>query len=304
MNPSRETKFSGTHGDRVIPVFIFPVQLTTSMIDNLTRLVHAVYRRLLSQVLSALKILGRGNFFDDLCEWSYMSEPTIQASFHQFCKYFAEEFYEEHIFLPTGTMQTKVMEDFHKVEFTGAVGSTDVTHIRWDCCVYSLVRSYTGKEGFPTIAYQVTVDHSGRALAVTRGFAGAHNDKTIIRYDDAVQQIRKNATYTERVFHLRGKDGELIDCKGNYLIVDNGYHKVRSLRSLRHQGCCRFAEILCFPFSVRTVSVRFSFYALALFWIWLCICRLSFGGGSSCCGVSFLSPCALLITVPVYNQIP
>ncbi|CAN0390838.1 unnamed protein product, partial [Ascophyllum nodosum] len=143
-----------------------------------------------------------------------MSEPTIQASFHQFCKYFAEEFYEEHIFLPTGTMQTKVMEDFHKVGFTGAVGSTDVTHIRWDCCVYSLVRSYTGKEGFPTIAYQVTVDHSGRALAVTRGFAGAHNDKTIIRYDDAVQQIRKNATYTERVFQLRGKDGELIDCKG------------------------------------------------------------------------------------------
>ena len=144
--------------------------------------VQAVYRRLLSQALSALKILGRGNFFDDLCECSYMSESTIQASFHQFCKYFAEEFYEEHIFLPTGSMQTKVMEDFHKVGFTGAVGSTDVTHIRWDCCVYSLVRSYTGKDGFPTIAYQVTVDHSGRVLAVTRGFAGAHNDKTIICY--------------------------------------------------------------------------------------------------------------------------
>ena len=66
-------------------------------------------RRLLSQVLSALNIVGRENFLDDLCEWSYMSESTIQASFHQFCKYFAEEFYEEHIFLPTGAMQTKVV---------------------------------------------------------------------------------------------------------------------------------------------------------------------------------------------------
>ena len=39
-NPSRETKFSGTHGDRGI--FIFPVQLTTSRIGNLTRLIHTL----------------------------------------------------------------------------------------------------------------------------------------------------------------------------------------------------------------------------------------------------------------------
>ena len=40
MNPSRETKFSGTHGDR--GMFIFPVQLTTSRIGNLTRLIHTL----------------------------------------------------------------------------------------------------------------------------------------------------------------------------------------------------------------------------------------------------------------------
>ena len=36
-NSLRETKFSGANGDREI--FIFPVQLTTSMIGNLTRLI-------------------------------------------------------------------------------------------------------------------------------------------------------------------------------------------------------------------------------------------------------------------------
>ena len=36
-NPSRETKFSGANGGRKI--FIFPVQLTTSRIGNLTRLI-------------------------------------------------------------------------------------------------------------------------------------------------------------------------------------------------------------------------------------------------------------------------
>ena len=40
LNPSRETKFSGTHGDRRI--FISPVQLTTSRIGNLTRLIHTL----------------------------------------------------------------------------------------------------------------------------------------------------------------------------------------------------------------------------------------------------------------------
>ena len=40
LNPSRETKFSGTYGDRGI--FSFPVQLTTSRIGNLTRLIHTL----------------------------------------------------------------------------------------------------------------------------------------------------------------------------------------------------------------------------------------------------------------------
>ena len=40
-NPSRETKFSGANGDREIVIF-FPVQLTTSRIGNLTRLIHTL----------------------------------------------------------------------------------------------------------------------------------------------------------------------------------------------------------------------------------------------------------------------
>ena len=40
LNPSRETKFSGTYGDRGI--LIFPVQLTMSRITNLTRLIHTL----------------------------------------------------------------------------------------------------------------------------------------------------------------------------------------------------------------------------------------------------------------------
>ena len=41
-NPSRETKFSGANADR--NVFIFPVQLTTCRIGNLTGLIHTLAR--------------------------------------------------------------------------------------------------------------------------------------------------------------------------------------------------------------------------------------------------------------------
>ena len=40
LNPSREIKFSGANADREI--FIFPVQLTTCRIGNLTRLIHTL----------------------------------------------------------------------------------------------------------------------------------------------------------------------------------------------------------------------------------------------------------------------
>ena len=39
-NPSRETEFSGVNAYREI--FIFPVQLTTSRIGNLSRLIHTL----------------------------------------------------------------------------------------------------------------------------------------------------------------------------------------------------------------------------------------------------------------------
>ena len=58
LNPSRETKFSGTHGDRGI--LIFPVQLTTSRIGNLTRLIHTLLYRRYFQHAHFIPIVGVG----------------------------------------------------------------------------------------------------------------------------------------------------------------------------------------------------------------------------------------------------
>ncbi|CAN0184692.1 unnamed protein product [Pylaiella littoralis] len=158
-----------------------------------------------------------------------MSKPMAAATFHKFCKNFAKEMFEEHIYLPTGTYQDEVMDCYRKLGFTGAIGSTDVTHVGWGMCPFTLGRSCTSKEGFPTLAFEVTVDHAGRAIGVTQGFTGATNDKTIVRYDAAVQTIRNNKVYKDREHKLRKADGTEFTRKGCYLIVDNGYHEVSVL---------------------------------------------------------------------------
>ena len=181
------------------------------------------------QVLTALQILGRGNSLDDTSQLSLISEATVYTCFHVFCKHFAEELYDDHIQLPTGAAHDKVMAEYDKVGLTGAIGSTDVVHVKWDGCPFPLQGSHTGEKGYPTIAYQATVDHTGRVLSVTKGFPGAQNDKTIIRYDAAVQRVREDTRYKDRTFHVRCEEGRLVECRGNYVLVGSGYHEVRFL---------------------------------------------------------------------------
>ena len=176
---------------------------------------------LLLKIMACLTILGRGNCFRSIYNLSWMSSAVVQGTFHQFCERFSTELYDEHISLPSpedGELD-RVMDEYDKLGFTGAMGSTDVTHIGWSRCPYN-------QEGQPTIAYQVTVSHSGRVLAVTEGFTGSTNDKTIICGDAAVDMIRNDSRYAEKEFQVYNEDGTTRTLKGCYLLVDNGYHKV------------------------------------------------------------------------------
>ena len=67
LDSSRGTKFSGTHGDREI--FIFPVQLTTSRIGNLTRLIHT----LLYVMTIHTYLCVHTSPWEDQCEWHRMT---------------------------------------------------------------------------------------------------------------------------------------------------------------------------------------------------------------------------------------
>lgn len=123
------------------------------------------------------------------------------------------------------------MGQYDQLGFTGAMGSMDVTHVHWGRATASHSQLFTGKEGFPTVAYEAIVDHTGRVMACTKGNPGSQNDKTIVRLDSAVTTIRKDKKYIDVEYQLLSEDGtptgKETTYKGTYLLVDGGYHMVR-----------------------------------------------------------------------------
>ena len=182
------------------------------------------------KVLGVLRVLGRATCFDGITELSGIAESTMCTFFHRFTKWFREDIYPCFVYAP------KTLDDLAEVQtpyallgLPGCIGSMDVVHIAWCMCPSYLMNLAKGKEGIPTIAYNVICDHAGRALAVLAGAYGAFNDKTIVRNDDVVHAIRTDPFFTQMAYEVRtggGNDGGGVEMeKGAYLIIDGGYHK-------------------------------------------------------------------------------
>ena len=120
---------------------------------------------------------------------------------------------------------------YRRIGLPGCAGSTDCVHIGWDRCPAELRSVCVGKEGFPTVSYEVTVDHNKKIIALTpSGFFGSINDKTIVRFDGYVRDIRHGQVVADLEFTLVNESGAEFIEKGLYLIVDGGYHRWRCLQ--------------------------------------------------------------------------
>ena len=84
----------------------------------------------------------------------------------------------------------------------------------------------TGKEGYLTIAYEITCSHDGKILYCTRGFYGSQNDKSIIRFDGLISKLRAGS-HKHVSFELYESDGSKRRIYDPYVLVDGGYHRWR-----------------------------------------------------------------------------
>ena len=105
----------------------------------------------------SLRILGRDNDCDTISEMSMMGESTINNIFKQFVKGFADMYYTDFIKFPEGQELSRVMEVYRMLGLPGACGSMDGTHVKWAVCPKYLHHACKGKEGYPTLAWLISV---------------------------------------------------------------------------------------------------------------------------------------------------
>ncbi len=125
--------------------------------------------------------------------------------------------------MPTGDKMIEVMNTYKLLGFNGCVGSMDCTHIYcWNKCPKELLNFCVGKEGKPTVSFQCVVDHEKKVQMCSPAFCGVTNDKLIFKTVAETLQII-NGKLEDVTFTLYDANGQLVYCKGVYLIVDCGY---------------------------------------------------------------------------------
>ena len=179
------------------------------------------------KILGTLYWLGEGCTFRTIHN---LSGRTLSAySFCKFAKKFchkmAQSMIEESIKIPATVQELqRISAVYHRMGFPGACGSTDGVQIPWEGCPFAYRISFTGKEGYPTLGFNVTVAHDMQILHVVATFAGRFNDKTKILHDEYVDRLR-SGFYDGFKYHMFDAHGERVECDVPYVICDNGYHR-------------------------------------------------------------------------------
>ncbi len=177
-------------------------------------------------ILGALCTLAHG-----ASRWFVQSNTNIDKEVHRkFFKSFIHSMASvegEFIRMPSRVGElSEVLTEHTALGLPGCVGSVDVVHVGWDACPANQLHLFKGKEGYPSIAYEVIVDLMKRIRHVTDGHPGARNDKHICRLDDAITRLLNgDSVLGEKKWQARNGRGEVVLDKGLYLICDGGYHR-------------------------------------------------------------------------------
>ena len=128
---------------------------------------------------------------------------------------------EEFVYMP------RDMEEYTEMGLPGCVGSVDCVHIGWDMCPTQLQNMYKGKEGYPSIAYEVICTSRKFIQSVSVGHPGSRNDKHIVRTDETVMSLLYGNGWLQSQSWdcIVDGTGRKQVFYGVYLISDGGYHR-------------------------------------------------------------------------------
>ena len=103
----------------------------------------------------------------------------------------------------------------------------DGVHLAWELAPFMSRWQYKGKEGFPTVVVNVHCTATGRIVYVGPIFPGAHNDKTMVQYDQLVEAMRADSLFQQCHWQTCVPDGagSYTELTGCMTLCDSGYHE-------------------------------------------------------------------------------
>jgi len=174
--------------------------------------------------LAALAVLGRAVPFNMLEDVTCVHGQTIRKFFLAFVEKISAVMYDKFVCLPRTQDEFEGMTtEFREAGFDGAIGCTDGVQIPLKRCAYNLRLTRTGKEGYPTLGFNVTVTFRRRILYSTMGIPGAVNDQSKVLFDDLLLKIERGEVMFPWTRY--SVDGATETRHRNYAITDNGYPK-------------------------------------------------------------------------------
>ncbi|CAM9515210.1 unnamed protein product, partial [Ectocarpus fasciculatus] len=175
------------------------------------------------KVLACLRILGRGNCADEIAELSSISESHAIATFKTFVVGFVAAYYDMYVYFPEGEELKEVEAAYARMGLPLACGSMDVTHVRLGKCPVEKHVICSGKEKYPSLAFQAIVGPNRRVFHVSNAFYGSFNDITITHNDTVPQQILGGKLkHVKSTLYDKNNVPRVV--QGGYLLVDNGYY--------------------------------------------------------------------------------
>ena len=116
-------------------------------------------------------------------------------------------------------------------------GSIDVIHLKWSNCPAGDYNRSLGKEGYPTLAFEVITGNDRDILGISPVQFGTRNDQHIVKLYPMVSKIKKG-WYKDVVWHHYDVTGRQVRAHGMYLICDGGYlHWPVLICPFKHSGC-------------------------------------------------------------------
>jgi hypothetical protein len=88
------------------------------------------------------------------------------------------------------------MNKYTEKKLLGCGRSIDVVHLKWSNCPAGDYNRSLGKEGYPTLAFEVVTGNNRNILGISPVQYGTRNDQHIVKLDPTVIKIKKVGTRT------------------------------------------------------------------------------------------------------------